>query len=95
MKQSADADSGIVLQLPNPRQDIFQVGASAGRLCSVLYDYQPENDEHHHLVPAMEDLIFVLFQTSQALQLHLPTCIRAKLALNCKKYPVALCKVRP
>lgn len=77
----------------NPRSCILQVGVSAGRLCGVANSHLLDNYETS-LVMAMADLFVDLYRTSQSLNLNLVVAIRNKLELNCRKYPVDLCKVR-
>lgn len=49
-------------------------------------------NNYEHLTPALTELFVALWQTSKSLRLDWIRSIRAKLALNAKKYPVELCK---
>lgn len=92
----------------NPRSCILQVGVSAGILCGVANshhdslvsssskskDSEGKNDNDDKvLVAAMSNLLHDLWKASCSLDLNLVKCIRQKLELNRRKYPVELCKV--
>ncbi len=81
----------------DPRSCILQVGVSTGRLCGVANSHLLANNCHSHdtaLVMAMTDLFVDLYRTSESLDLNLVLAIQNKLILNCRKYPVELCKER-
>eukprot|EP00536_Pseudo-nitzschia_multiseries_P005524 jgi/Psemu1/285834/fgenesh1_pg.104_\ len=83
----------------NPRTRILAVGASAGRLCGVGMGLPPDGTtlsarDAERLTSALSDLMADLCAAASSLPLELNwvRSIRAKMALNARKYPVEHCK---
>lgn len=79
----------------DPRSCILEVGASAGKLCSVANRLVPDRDDNginEQLKEALVELFASLWLTAKALRLDWVKSIRSKIALNAKKYPVEHCK---
>jgi hypothetical protein len=101
---SSTSSSGSSSSSSNPRSCILQVGACAGRLCGVANthlaaaeansDQYPAATTTTVLVLSMSELLQALMETASSLHLNLILAIRNKVALNNRKYPVELCKVR-
>lgn len=85
--QNIDADHRL-----NPRNCIFNVGASAGQLCSIVNTVDAAGEGQSALVQTLANLMYHLHQTATALDLDLLLAIEAKMELNKLKYPVELCK---
>ena len=82
-----------------PRTEVLNLAARAGHLASkymvLPISAQAGEDDalsSLELEAAMGNLFLALFQTADACSLNLYRCVKAKLALNAKKYPVELCK---
>jgi hypothetical protein len=82
----------------NPRSCILQVGACAGHLCGVANTHLAAAESNSTtttvLVLSMSELLKALMETASSLHLDLSLAIRSKVALNNRKYPAELCKVR-
>lgn len=81
-----------------PRTEVLNLAAMAGLLASkysvtiVPVPQCASVSPSPEVEAAMGNLLLALFQTADACSLNLYRCVKAKLALNAKKYPVELCK---
>ena len=88
----------------NPRSCILTVGECTGTLMGMANTHLPSlNDDdsakknlakQQELAHCMSQLLMALLDTAFSLNLDLIGSIDKKMALNAKKYPVELCKVR-
>lgn len=80
----------------DPRSCIMQVGADAGRLCTIgnqlLVLPSTEDASDDSLTETLSDLFASLCNTAESLNLNWIRSIRSKMELNAKKYPVEHCK---
>ena len=103
---SDDLFNEMVTAPRDPRSCILEVGAAAGKLCSVANRIMvPEriiNDDDdgkntslssEPLTEALVELFASLWLTAKALRLDWVKSIRSKMMLNAKKYPAEHCKV--
>lgn len=82
--------------MKDSRRYILQVGAEAGGLCGlavadVLFGSE-ESAKREELIGRTEGVIRNVWCVSRSLNVHLEECVRKKLQLNARKYPVGRVK---
>ena len=79
-----------------PRTEVLNMVSVAGGLASHFMSISSEKDcgenSKDELEIAMGELFLALFHTANSCSLDLCRCVKSKLKLNAKKYPVELCK---
>eukprot|EP00814_Leptocylindrus_danicus_P022539 CAMPEP_0116006032 /NCGR_PEP_ID=MMETSP0321-20121206/1497_1 /TAXON_ID=163516 /ORGANISM="Leptocylindrus danicus var. danicus, Strain B650" /LENGTH=243 /DNA_ID=CAMNT_0003474529 /DNA_START=96 /DNA_END=827 /DNA_ORIENTATION=- len=77
-----------------PRSEILNLAATTGQLAAHFKDGDTvtDSEDKERLEETMGQLLIGLVRAARVCSLDLCRCIKAKIALNAKKYPVELCK---
>jgi hypothetical protein len=95
----------VEINLRQSRNSIFRLAALAGQASALFLDEEDYHEEHERggVVAAANDktrteqalarILIALMNSAKVMNVDLEKACHAKIDLNCKKYPVDLCKV--